>query len=77
MLMCKCCNCGEVFLPDDVARYKDNYDKETGMYEVFSACPRCLGDYEEIEGCPDCYVEAVFDTESEKWVCPECGREVE
>ncbi len=67
MLMCRCCNCREIFDPDEIVFYREDYG------EVFSACPVCGCDYEEIYYCDVCQVVMEYDEELDAWVCPECG----
>lgn len=43
----KCKNCGEVF--DDPREYVETHGFTDGLYERFSCCPNCGGDYEELE----------------------------
>lgn len=50
----KCKNCGEVF--DEPRVYVETYGFTDGLYERFSCCPCCGGDYteydeEEVDEC--------------------------
>lgn len=42
---CKCC--GEVF--DEPRRYVETHGFTDGLYETWSCCPYCGGDYEDYD----------------------------
>ena len=43
----KCNNCGEIF--DEPRRYVETHGFTDGLYERWSCCPYCGGDYELYE----------------------------
>ena len=43
----KCNNCGEVF--DEPRVFVETHGFTDGLYERFSCCPNCGGDYHEVE----------------------------
>lgn len=43
----KCNCCGEVF--DEPSTYFETHGFTDGLYERFSCCPNCGGDYHEVE----------------------------
>ena len=50
----KCNNCGEIF--DEPRVYVETHGFTDGLYETWSCCPYCGGDYEDYD--PDEEVDA-------------------
>ena len=71
---CKCTNCGYVFDYEDRTVVKESYGFNDGLYETFSCCPNCGGDFEDAADCCECG-EAFTENELYSGWCEKCLRE--
>lgn len=54
MKMFKCKDCGHLFEDGEQKVIVERHGFDYGDGEVFSYCPRCEGDYDEVEPCAIC-----------------------
>ncbi len=67
--MYKCLDCGHLFEEGEQARVRETHGLDTPPYEEYSVCPRCKGDYQEVEPCKIC---GGYDVKIGEEYCDEC-----
>ena len=73
-MMFKCCECGHLFEDGEQAVWEERHGLDTPLYEKWSGCPLCKGDYEEIRQCQECDEWHTEDELYSGW-CEKCLRE--
>ena len=71
---CKCTSCGYVFDYEDRTVVKESHGFDDGLYETFSCCPNCGGDFEDAADCCECG-ETFTENELHDGWCEKCLRE--
>lgn len=76
IMMYRCCECGNLFEEGEQAVWYENQGEYHGVtvWERFSGCPVCKGDYEEVHQCKECCEWHTEDELYDGW-CEKCLRE--
>ena len=53
-MMYRCCECGNLFEEGEQAVWDERHGLDSPPYEMWSGCPICCGDYEEVHQCKEC-----------------------
>ena len=71
---CKCTSCNYVFDHEDRTVVKESHGFNDGLYETFSCCPNCGGDFEDAVDCCECG-ETFTENELYDGWCEKCLRD--